>query len=83
MREERVDMVKILESKDSGYIFSGPLVEEKTKKVKEGVILVDNHRTRALALLHCCARSIQGCRCSIDAYVFYRFFYIIRGYNDC
>ena len=45
MREERRKMVNKLEGEDSGYIFSGPLVEEKIKTVKEGVILVDNHRT--------------------------------------
>ena len=38
-------MAKKLEGKDSGYIFSGPLVEEKIKTVKENVIHVDNHRT--------------------------------------
>jgi hypothetical protein len=33
------------EGSDTGYIFSGPVVEEKKKLVKEGIILVDNHRT--------------------------------------
>ncbi len=33
------------EGKDSGYIFFGPLVEEKTKPVKKDVTHVDNHRT--------------------------------------
>ncbi len=33
------------EGTDTGYIFSGPNVEEKKKTVKKGTILVDNHRT--------------------------------------
>ena len=44
------------EGTDTGYIFSGPSVEEKKKTVKKGTILVDNHQTgvtRLGRLLHC------------------------------
>jgi hypothetical protein len=30
---------------DSGYIFTGPIVERKRKVVKPGVVLIDNHRS--------------------------------------
>ena len=38
-------MSKVKGGTDTGYIFAGPVVEEKKKVVKEGVILIDNHRT--------------------------------------
>jgi len=34
-----------IEGTDTGYIFSGPCVEEKKKIVKKGTLLIDNHRT--------------------------------------
>lgn len=36
---------KYLKGDDIGYLFYGPIVEESKKTVKEGVTLVDNHRT--------------------------------------
>lgn len=42
-RKRRWKLVET-EGDDSGYIFSGPVVEEKRKTVKPGTILIDNHR---------------------------------------
>ena len=37
-------MVEKRVGEDSGYIFAGPTVERRRKVVKQGLVLIDNHR---------------------------------------